>query len=542
MALTCPYCGHPNFATAKTCRRCRKDLSNLCSECGQPRTPGSSFCTHCGSILDIKIDTEIYKKPLVRNPVPETPGKKADPVVLPVNRVNRTLKKCPECFHKIDEAALFCIYCGYVFDPIPATPPPVVRPEVPVEPEKPATKAPPKPAAKPAAVPPPPKPDDSPRAMKPGPAAASPETGPTSPKPRAAAPRPAPSAKPADAARENASPAPPRPVKTPPIAAQAPNVDDTPTPPPRPRPDFVKPAAETVEQEPEPPKPSPESAPESPEAVAEKEEPKAAEGARFGGRAPLDEQVPEFDPKKNAFLDVELDEVELEGVPGLVPLPVIPEYTALDAVEVGAGRPVIASIETVGVDGGLFPINANGRAIELRPFRIDRYPVTNEMYRRFVEATGIEPPPDWIDGRSIHGTDRYPVTSVTFHQAQAFAKWAGKRLPSALEWEKAATGGSSRRYPWGEDPDPARAHFDADRGCLDHVDAHPEGASPVGCEDLMGNACEWTVDPDRAEPLLKGGCYLDDISVVTVATRLRTSPAEQSPLIGFRCVQDVESA
>ncbi|MCL4234298.1 MAG: SUMF1/EgtB/PvdO family nonheme iron enzyme [Deltaproteobacteria bacterium] len=528
MALTCPYCGHPNFATAKVCRRCRKDLSNLCSECGQPRTPGSSFCTHCGAILDIKIDTEIYKKPLPKSPQPEK-LKKDEPVVLPVNRVNRALKKCPECFHKIDEAALFCIYCGYVFDPMPVAPKPPTSPQAPAELEKPAAKIPPKPAAKPA-----PKPAPKPEAASPQPAA--------TPPPRVAPPRPAPTAKSAEVAQADAPPAPPRPVKSPAAAAQAPNVDDTPTPPPRPRPTPVPPVAEPASHASEPATAA-ETPPAPPEAESpSKEAPQVLQGARVGGPTPLDDAVPEFDPKKNAFLDVELDEVDLEGVPGLVPLPVRPEYTELDAIELGAGASAVASVETIPVDGGLFPINANGRAIELRPFRIDRYPVTNAMYRRFVEATGIEPPPDWIDGRFLHGMDRYPVTSITFTQAQAFARWAGKRLPSALEWEKAASGGSARRFPWGDDPDPARAHFDAERGCLDHVDAHPAGASPVGCEDLMGNACEWTVDPDHEEPLLKGGCYQDDISIVTIGTSLRTSPREQSPLIGFRCAQDVESS
>ena len=545
MALTCPYCGHPNFATAKTCRRCRKDLSNLCTECGQPRTPGSSFCTHCGAILDIKIDTEIYKKPLAKSPRPEE-KKKDEPVVLPVNRVNRALKKCPECFHKIDDAALFCIYCGYVFDPIPITPQPVARPEPTAEPEKPAAKIPPKPTPKPAVAPTPP---------KPAPVAASPEAAPAPPKPRPAAPRPAPAAKPEGVAQPDVAAVPPRPVRTPPAAAQAPKVDDTPTPPPRPRPESVTPAVEPVQPvERVEAVASPESA-DKPEVRAEvkpEEKPeekggeaveqKTLDGARVGGPTPLDDEVPEFDPKKNAFLDVELGEVDLEGVPGLVPLPVKPEYPPLDVIEAGAGAAIAATIEMVPVDGGPTPVNANGRAIELRPFRIDRFPVTNEVYRRFIEATGIEPPPDWIDGRCIHGMDRYPVTSVTFHEAQAFARWAGKRLPSALEWEKAASGGSVRRMPWGDDPDPERAHFDAERGCLDHVDAHPGGASPVGCEDLMGNACEWTVDPDHPEPLLKGGCYLDDISVVTIVTRLRTSPLERSPLIGFRCVQDIEKS
>ncbi len=540
MALTCPYCGHPNFATAKVCRRCRKDLSNLCSECGQPRTPGSSFCTHCGSILDIKIDTDIYKKPLVKSGQPEK-KKKDEPVVLPVNRVNRTLKKCPECFHKIDDAALFCIYCGYVFDPVPIAPQPVVAEPPPVEREKPVPKAVPKPAAVPPA-----KPTAPQAAAKPGPKSPAAESPGVPPKPRATAPRPTSTAQPVESAPPEPSPVPPRPVRTPPPAAAAPNVDDTPTPPPRPRPAAVKSVPEEVEREPEPSKSTPEPAPDIPAPRtrapdAEKEKPQVLEGARVGGPIPLDDEVPEFDPKKNAFLDVEIDEVDLEGVPGLVPLPAAPEYTSLDAIEFGAGRTEVASVETIPVAGGLFPVNANGRATLLRPFRIDRFPVTNDMYRRFVAATRIEPPPDWIEGRHIHGAGRYPVAMVTFAQAQAFARWAGKRLPTALEWEKAACGDSPRRYPWGDEPDAARGHFDGERGCLDHVDAHPNGASPVGCEDLMGNACEWTVDPDRAEPLLKGGCYLDDVTLVTIVTRLRTSPDEKSPLIGFRCVQDLEN-
>jgi formylglycine-generating enzyme required for sulfatase activity len=164
--------------------------------------------------------------------------------------------------------------------------------------------------------------------------------------------------------------------------------------------------------------------------------------------------------------------------------------------------------------------------------------VTNEDYRRFVEATGVAAPPDWKDGRCIHGMDRYPVTSITFEQARAYARWAGKRIPTAREWERAAGGDRGLRYPWGDDVEPRRAHFDVARNCLEPVDAHPDGVSPAGCWDMMGNAAEWTLDFKLSEPILKGGSYLDDPGIIDTKTRCRTAPDRTSPLVGFRCARD----
>lgn len=96
------------------------------------------------------------------------------------------------------------------------------------------------------------------------------------------------------------------------------------------------------------------------------------------------------------------------------------------------------------------------RTVELPAFRIDKYPVTHRRYAAFVQSTGCRPPPHWRGAEPPAGLLEHPVTFVSRLDAAAFATWAGRRLPSAAEWEKAARGTEGRVFPW-------RAEFESNR-------------------------------------------------------------------------------
>ncbi|MHB1236886.1 MAG: formylglycine-generating enzyme family protein [Gallionella sp.] len=136
-------------------------------------------------------------------------------------------------------------------------------------------------------------------------------------------------------------------------------------------------------------------------------------------------------------------------------------------------------------------------SVYLKAYRIDKYPVTNAQYARFIAATGHRPPSDWKGGKIQQGELLYPVTLVNWYDATAYAKWAGKRLPTEAEWEKAARGTDGRRWPWGDKMDPARLNTYYNVGSATNVTKYANGVSPYGVYDMAGNVDEWVEDDFR---------------------------------------------
>ena len=152
------------------------------------------------------------------------------------------------------------------------------------------------------------------------------------------------------------------------------------------------------------------------------------------------------------------------------------------------------------------------REVWLSAYWIDLYPVTNEQYARFIDSGGYENTAywtpegwDWRQQRKIQAPLMWcqsnwdaadqPVAGVSWFEATAYARWAGKRLPTEAQWEKAARGSDGRRYPWGENwPTSELANFNNTVGHTTAVGSYPKGASPYGCYDMAGNVNNWCDD------------------------------------------------
>jgi gamma-glutamyl hercynylcysteine S-oxide synthase len=199
--------------------------------------------------------------------------------------------------------------------------------------------------------------------------------------------------------------------------------------------------------------------------------------------------------------------------------------------------------------------------LAVKPFYIDKYPVTNAQFKTFLDATHYRPADalnflkDWTDGRYPQGWDNKPVTWVSQEDARAYAAWAGKRLPREWEWQFAAQGKEGRIYPWGNNWDDAAVPLPNRARSLtppDAVDAHPTGASEFGVMDLVGNVWQWTdeyTDEHTRAAILRGGSHYQPAGAIWYFPQafrndqhgklLLMAPGyDRSGTVGFRCVTD----
>ena len=185
----------------------------------------------------------------------------------------------------------------------------------------------------------------------------------------------------------------------------------------------------------------------------------------------------------------------------------------------------------------------------LKAFWIDKFEVTNAQYARFVEEAGHRKPGYWED--PAFNQPAQPVVGVSWEDAMAYARWAGKRLPSEAEWERAARGADGRTYPWGEDWMADRCNStggqDGFEG-LAPVGSFPLGASPYGVMDMAGNVWEWVADepsPDassgsRLLRIGKGGSWANPPDQVKVISRAKGDSNLTDCIVGFRCAMDAD--
>lgn len=132
--------------------------------------------------------------------------------------------------------------------------------------------------------------------------------------------------------------------------------------------------------------------------------------------------------------------------------------------------------------------------VNLPAYQMDKYLVTNAQYARFLVATNHRPPLGWKHGVMPAGQALYPVTMVSWYDARSYCGWAGKRLPTEAEWEKAARGTDARRWPWGNTMDNKRINTYYDVGSATSVMTYKKGVSPYGLFDMAGNVSEWIND------------------------------------------------
>ena len=227
-----------------------------------------------------------------------------------------------------------------------------------------------------------------------------------------------------------------------------------------------------------------------------------------------------------------------------------------------------ASVDIVLVPAGEFTMGSPARDADEQPahrvfvdaFSMDKYEVTVGQYAAFLQAKGVDPPSDWKTmNQPAH--QKRPVANVEWAEAAGYCTWAGKRLPTEAEWEKAARGTDGRLYPWGNDPPtPLRANYGKtdwnNHGVLVPVGTLEDGKSPYGIYDMAGNVWEWVSDwydndyyktspqqnptgpPTGGFKVIRGGSWNSNPRNLRSADRYWDPPSFRSLYFpGFRCAK-----
>jgi sulfatase modifying factor 1 len=258
------------------------------------------------------------------------------------------------------------------------------------------------------------------------------------------------------------------------------------------------------------------------------------------------------------------------------------------ALVVWMSAPALQSAEKSAADemalipAGKFTMGSSGKALDedaaekpshevtLAAFLIDKREVTNAQYAAFLNAVKVTKDAAGHEYIAVNehlrleqangawqpkaGKGAFPMVNVSWYGANAYAHWAGKRLPTEAEWEKAARGTDGRKYPWGNDWDDTKARHGSENQAA--AGSLPQGASPYGCLDMVGNAWEWTSsvfkpypytpadgreDPQSGERrVARGGSFAGEPFITHATYRFRPLPGFKHPFLGFRCAKPAQ--
>ena len=244
----------------------------------------------------------------------------------------------------------------------------------------------------------------------------------------------------------------------------------------------------------------------------------------------------------------------------------IQDYSMYKTIESDEGRKMVEIPEgpfTMGTNDG-DPDEVPAHPVYLKAYYIDLMEVTQKEYQRFEKMTKREKPvmPVFEDDIKKLLNPDYPVVAVTWNDAIAYCRWAGKRLPTEAEWEKAARGEGRRKYPWGNKFDQNYANVDGDEDGYQYlapVGSYEVGRSPFGLYDTTGNVAEWVLDDyspdyyqkspfrdpsgpekDDVYKVIRGGSWRESRIGARLTKRFSAKLWRTDATVGFRCAKDPE--
>jgi len=277
-------------------------------------------------------------------------------------------------------------------------------------------------------------------------------------------------------------------------------------------------------------------------------------------RRPLSSFGSEWHPLPQRLTEISPTKPARQAPEGMIKIPEGDFLFQVSGVEIEGGNDAGVDVQMPWEDS---PRRSHRHWIHLKSYYIDKTPVTNAEFKRFIDATRYHPKDDhnflkdWRNGNYPEGWANKPVTWVSLEDARACAAWAGKRLPHEWEWQYAAQGSDGRVYPWGNIWDPAAAPSPERGRALptpDDVGIHSKGVSPFGVMDLVGGVWQWTdeyTDDHMRAAIVRGGSnyqpqgsmwYFPQAYKLTEhGEYLLMAPSlDRSGTIGFRCVVDAQ--